>query len=118
MTIALTVPPYDMVRANARYRSAMAAVTEAVLATGHLILGERLQEFEKEFAAFCGTRYCVGTANGMDALTLALQAIGIGPGDEVIVPAFTFIATWFSVVHAGARPVPVDVPAAIRAATY
>ena len=76
---------------------------------GQLILGDRLQAFEQDFARCCGVRECVGVGNGLDALALALRALEVGPGDEVIVPAFTFAATWFAVSQAGARPVPVDV---------
>ena len=105
----MQVAAYDVVRANAPYRAALAAATDAVLDSGHLILGDRLQEFEQEFARYCGVRHCLGTGNGLDALALVLRALGIGPGDEVIVPAFTFAATWFAASQAGAKPVPVDV---------
>ena len=79
-----------------------------VLASGRYILGEELEAFETEFAAYCGVEHCVGVGNGLDALHLALRAYGIGPGDEVIVPAHTFIATWLAVTFAGATPVPVE----------
>ena len=105
----MQVPAYDMVRANQPYRAGFDDATKAVLNAGHLIMGPRLVAFEEEFARYCQSTYCIGTGNGLDAMTLALLALGIGPGDEVIVPAFTFIATWFSVVHTGARPMPVDV---------
>jgi dTDP-4-amino-4,6-dideoxygalactose transaminase len=72
------------------------------------IQGEELEAFESEFAQYCGTRFCVGVGNGFDALNLILRAYGIGPGDEVIVPAHTFIATWSAVTLAGAVPVPVE----------
>lgn len=122
------VAAYDVVRANAPYRAALAAATEAVMDSGQLVLGERLGRFEQDFAAQCGTSDCVGVGNGLDALTLALRALGIREGDEVIVPAFTFVATWFAVAAVGARPVAVDVrddgmidptliPAAITART-
>lgn len=70
--------------------------------------GEEDAAFEKAFAAWCGTAYCVGTGNGLDALMLALRALGIGPGDEVILPANTFIATALAVTYTGARPVLAD----------
>ena len=73
------------------------------------ILGTEVEEFEGEFAQFCGARHCVGVANGTDALHLALRALGIGPGDEVITVANTFVATAMAIVHAGATPVFVDV---------
>jgi dTDP-4-amino-4,6-dideoxygalactose transaminase len=82
---------------------------QRVMARGWVILGEELEAFESEFARYCGSRYCIGVGNGLDALTLSLRALGIGPGDEVLVPAQTFIATWLAVAQAGARPVPVDV---------
>jgi dTDP-4-amino-4,6-dideoxygalactose transaminase len=103
------VAAYDVVRANAPYRAALSAATEEVLDAGHLILGDRLQAFESEFARYSGAQYCIGVANGLEALALALRAFGIGAGDEVLVPAFTFIATWLAVEQTGARPVPVDV---------
>jgi dTDP-4-amino-4,6-dideoxygalactose transaminase len=79
-----------------------------VLDSGWYLLGSELEEFEREFAAYCGTRHCVGVATGVSALELALRAAGIGPGDEVIVPAYTWIATWMAVSRTGARPVGVD----------
>ena len=82
---------------------------EKVIKGGHFILGNELAEFESKFAEYCGTKYCIGVGSGLDALHLILKAYGIGTGDEVIVPAHTFIATWLAVSYAGARPVPVDV---------
>ncbi|AMM32159.1 erythromycin biosynthesis sensory transduction protein eryC1 [Sinomonas atrocyanea] len=80
-----------------------------VLATGAFIGGPHVAAFEEEYARFAGTRECVGVANGTDALELALRAVGVGPGGEVILPANTFVATAEAVVRAGARPVLVDV---------
>lgn len=85
---------------------------QRVAASSRYILGPEVEAFEAEFAAYCGSRHCIGTGNGLDALTLTLMAAGIGPGDEVIVPGQTFIATWLAVSHAGATPVPVDIDAA------
>jgi len=79
-----------------------------VMQSGWYILGEELEKFEAEFAAFCRARHCIVVANGLEALLLILRGYGIGPGDEVIVPSNTFIATWLAVTHAGATPVPVD----------
>ncbi|WP_156943073.1 DegT/DnrJ/EryC1/StrS aminotransferase family protein [Pseudogulbenkiania sp. MAI-1] len=76
--------------------------------SGHYIGGEALHAFEQAFAAYSGSRYCVGTGNGLDALRLALLALEIGPGDEVIVPSNTFIATWLAVSQCGATLVPVE----------
>jgi dTDP-4-amino-4,6-dideoxygalactose transaminase len=72
------------------------------------ILGREVQAFEEEFAAYCGVRHCVGVGNGLEALHLILRAYGIGPGDEVIVPSNTYIASWLAVSYAGASPVPVE----------
>jgi dTDP-3-amino-3,4,6-trideoxy-alpha-D-glucose transaminase len=80
-----------------------------VLASGWYVGGPEVEAFEAEFARFCDSAHCVGTGNGLDALTIALTAQGIGPGDEVIVPAHTFIATWLAVTRTGATVVPVDV---------
>jgi len=79
-----------------------------VMDSGWYLLGPELEAFEAEYAAYCGTKYCVGVANGLDALHLAIRGYGIGTGDEVIVPSHTFIASWLAVSHAGARPVPVE----------
>jgi dTDP-4-amino-4,6-dideoxygalactose transaminase len=79
-----------------------------VFADSSFILGKDVQRFEEEFARFCGALHCIGVANGTDALELALRAAGIGPGDEVVVPVNTFIATALAVARAGATPVFVD----------
>jgi dTDP-3-amino-3,4,6-trideoxy-alpha-D-glucose transaminase len=83
----------------------------AVLESGLYILGPEVSAFEAEFAAFAGVRHCIGVANGTDALTIALRALGVGRGDEVVVPALTFFATAEAVVNAGAVPVFCDVDA-------
>jgi len=79
-----------------------------VMHSGFYILGEQLDLFEKEFAQYCHAKYCIGVANGLEALTLLLKAHGIGQGDEVIVPANTYIATWLAISQVGAKPVPVE----------
>ncbi|HEY2672516.1 MAG TPA: DegT/DnrJ/EryC1/StrS family aminotransferase, partial [Rugosimonospora sp.] len=79
-----------------------------VISTTGFVGGEEVAAFEREYAAFTGVPYCVGVANGTDALELALRATGVGPGSEVILPANTFIATAEAVARAGARPVLVD----------
>lgn len=84
------------------------AAINRVLESGWYILGEEVEKFETEWANYCEARYAVGLANGLDALHLALRALGIGPGDEVIVPSNTYIATWLAVTAVGARPVPVE----------
>jgi dTDP-4-amino-4,6-dideoxygalactose transaminase len=76
--------------------------------SGQYILGEEVEAFEAEFAGYCEARHCIGVGNGLEALHLILRACGIGPGDEVIVPANTYIATWLAVTYAGATPVAVE----------
>jgi dTDP-4-amino-4,6-dideoxygalactose transaminase len=80
-----------------------------VTATGRYILGPEVEAFEREFGAYCGTRHCIGVANGTEAITIALRALGVGPGDEVVVPSFTFYASVEAVVNAGATPVFCDI---------
>jgi dTDP-3-amino-3,4,6-trideoxy-alpha-D-glucose transaminase len=87
----------------------MDAAYQRVMHSGWYLLGEETEAFESEFAAYIGTKHCVTVGNGLDALRIALEAHGIGPGDEVIVPAHTFIATWLAVSQCGAVPVAVDV---------
>jgi histidinol-phosphate/aromatic aminotransferase/cobyric acid decarboxylase-like protein len=106
--------PIKFLDLQAIYRQDQAAYDAAyrrVMDSGRWILGPELEAFEAEFAAFGGRRHAIGVGNGLDALALALQVAGIGPGDEVIVPAHTFIATWLSVRQCGATPRPVE-PAA------
>ncbi len=79
-----------------------------VLASGWYVLGPEVEAFEAEYATYCGAEHCVSLANGLDALHLALRAMGVGPGDEVIVPSNTYIATWLAVSQCGATPVPVE----------
>lgn len=95
-------------RANAPYQADIEAATRRVIDSGWYVLGAETEAFEQEFAQYCGATHCIGVANGLDALHLILRASGIGPGDEVIVPSNTFIATWLAVSMAGAQPVPVD----------
>ena len=76
--------------------------------SGYYVLGKETSSFEEEYAAYCGTSYCVGVSNGLEALHLSLRAMGIGSGDEVIVPSNTYIATWLAVSEAGATPIPVE----------
>lgn len=104
----MTVRFLDLASVYAELKMDLDAAAERVLRSGYYILGPELESFEREFAAFCGAKYCIGTGNGLDALTLILRAHEIGPGDEVIVPCNTFIATWLAVSQCGARPVPVE----------
>lgn len=79
-----------------------------VMQSSNYVLGREVEAFEKEFARYCEAKYCIGVANGLDALHLILRAYDIGSGDEVIVPSNTYIATWLAVSHAGAVPVPIE----------
>jgi dTDP-3-amino-3,4,6-trideoxy-alpha-D-glucose transaminase len=87
----------------------VAAAIERVRASGVLVLGPEVEAFEREFAAYCSARSAVGVGSGLDALQLVLRADGIGPGDEVVVPAYTAVATWMAVSLVGAIPIGVDV---------
>lgn len=101
------VPFLDLAAINARHLPAMREALERVSARGHWVLGPELEQFEQEFAAYCGTRHVVGVGNGLDALELTLRAWGIGTGDEVLVPSRTFVATWMAVTLTGAVPIAV-----------
>jgi dTDP-4-amino-4,6-dideoxygalactose transaminase len=105
----LAVPFADLARQHEPLTEELHAVLDRVLASSGFVLGEEVEQFEAEFARYCGVRRCVGVASGTAALTIMLKAAGIGPGDEVIVPAHTFIASALAVQHAGARAVCVDV---------
>src|SRR5918992_4336907 len=91
------------------YHDRLAEALERVARSGRYILGPEVSAFEEEFARYLGVRHCVGVANGTDAITIALRALGIRRGDEVVVPSFTFYASAEAVVAAGARPVFCDV---------
>ena len=93
---------------DAQREDIVARVTE-VIRSGRFILGPEVEAFEEELAAFLGVRHCIGVANGTDAITIALRALGVRPGDEVVLPSFTFYATAEAVVNAGAVPVFCDV---------
>lgn len=84
------------------------AAVARVLDSGWYILGPEVEAFEHEYAEYCQAKFCVGLADGLDALYLGLKAMGVGPGDEVIVPSNTYIATWLAVSQCGAIPVPVE----------
>ncbi len=95
----------DLRRSNHPFESAWQAAFGDFLHRGWYILGEKTAQFEQAFAAYCGTRHCIGVANGLDALTIALRAWEFPPGSEVIVPSNTYIATVLAVLNAGLRPV-------------
>jgi dTDP-4-amino-4,6-dideoxygalactose transaminase len=102
------IPFLDLKSINLRQREQFHLALDVVLDSGWLILGQQTEAFEAEFAEYCNVKHCVGVANGLDALRLVLKAWDIGPGDEVIVPSNTYIATWLAVSQVGARPVPVE----------
>ncbi len=104
----MKVPFLDLQALYLELQDALDAAYRRVMTSGRYILGEEVAAFESAFAGYCHVKHCVGTGNGLDALHLILQAMDIGPGDEVIVPAHTFIATWLAVTLAGATPVPVE----------
>ena len=104
----MNVPFLDVGATYRELRTAHDAAYQRVMDSGWVLLGRELEAFEAEFAAYCGVPHCVGVANGLDALHLVLRAWDIGPGDEVIVPSNTYIATWLAVSMVGATPVPVE----------
>jgi len=120
----MTVPFLDLGAAYRELRTGIDEATQRVLSSGRYLLGPENEAFEAEFAAYCGGSHCVSVGSGLDAIVLTLRALDIGPGDEVIVPSHTFIATWLAVAAAGATPVPAEPslstytvdPAAVEAA--
>ncbi|MBA4365776.1 MAG: erythromycin biosynthesis sensory transduction protein eryC1 [Coprothermobacter sp.] len=104
----MRIPFLDLTAENAERRADLDASYARVMDAGQFILGRECETFEAEFAGYCGVRHCVGVANGLEALELILLGMGIGIGDEVIVPGNTFIATWLAVTRTGAKPVPVE----------
>ncbi|MDH7599255.1 MAG: DegT/DnrJ/EryC1/StrS family aminotransferase [Sedimentisphaerales bacterium] len=104
----MRIPFLDLKASYLELKEELDAAYYRVMESGWFILGKEVEAFEREFADYCGVKHCVGVGNGLDALHLILRAMDIGPGDEVIVPANTYIATWLAVSHAGATPVPVE----------
>ena len=98
----------DLHKVNERFRGEMDAAVKRVLDSGWYLLGKECEAFENEFAAYCGVKHCIGCANGLDALKLVVKAYGIGPGDEVIAPANTYIASLIAISANGATPVLVE----------
>ena len=98
----------DLVAEHAPYRGELIAAFERVLDSGRFVLGPEVEAFEREIAAWIGVPHAIGVSNGSDALLLALQAVGVGPGDEVICPTYTFFATAGAVARLGGKPVFVD----------
>jgi dTDP-4-amino-4,6-dideoxygalactose transaminase len=104
----MKVPFLDLKAPYRELQAEMDAAYQRVMESGWFILGEEVKAFETEFAAYCGAKHCIGVGNGLDALHLILRAYDIGEGDDVIVPANTFIATWLAVSYAEAKPIPVE----------
>src|SRR6187397_3322148 len=104
----MKVPFLDLQSAYRELQAELDAAARRVLESGWYILGQEVDAFEREFAAYCETKHCIGVGNGLDALILILRACEIGAGCEVIVPANTYIATWLAISYVGATPVPVE----------
>ena len=105
----MAVPLFDTSTPVAPLRPRLLEVMQEVVEDGRYILGPNVSAFEQEFAAYCGAGHGIGVANGTDALTIALRALGVGPGDEVVVPSFTFYASAEAIPPTGATPVFCDV---------
>ena len=104
----IIVPFQNFKAAYQELKQDLDAAYHRFMESGWYVLGKELSTFEEEYAAYCESPHCVGVSNGLEALHLALRALGIGPGDEVIVPSNTYIATWLAVTQVGATPVPVE----------
>lgn len=104
----MKIPFNDFTSPYLELKADLDAAYERFMASGRYVLGREVEAFESEYAAYCGTKHCIGVANGLDAMHLVLRAWDVGPGDEVIVPSNTYIATWLAVSAVGATPVPVE----------
>lgn len=104
----MRIPVLDLQPAIAELRPELDAAYRRVMDSGRLLLGDELEQFEREYGASIGGPHCIGVANGLEALQMVLMAWGVGAGDEVIVPAHGYIATYLAVTHTGARPVPCE----------
>src|SRR5713101_4504591 len=108
---AMSVPLFDLQVQHRELQEPLESALARVAASGQVILGPEVAAFEEEAANYCGVGHAVGCASGTDALSLALQTLGVGPDDEVIMPAFTFFATAGAVCRLGARPIFADIDA-------
>lgn len=102
------IPFLDLKAGYQELKSDLDEAIARVMESGCYLLGEETHAFESEFSRYVQAEHCVGLANGLEGLVLSLRALGVGPGDEVIVPANTYIATWLAVSYVGARPVPIE----------
>jgi dTDP-4-amino-4,6-dideoxygalactose transaminase len=104
----MNIPFLDLKKPHDELGLELSAAFDRVMNSGWYIQGTECKQFEKEFAQYCQAEHCIGVGNGLDALHLILRGYGIGPGDEVIVPSNTYIATWLAASYVGATPVPVE----------
>ena len=104
----MKIPFLDLKRTHNYLNKEISAAVSRVHKSGEYILGNEVEKFERNYANYCNAKFCLGVANGLDALKLSLLALGVGKGDQVIVPAHTFIATWLAVSHVGATPIPIE----------
>jgi len=104
----MNIPFFSFKKMNAEVKDGLMLSFEQVLDSGWYIMGNRLTDFESQYASYCGTGFCAGVANGLDALILSLRALGIGENDEVLVPSNTYIATLLAVSAVGAKPVLIE----------
>ncbi len=104
----MTIPFLDLKKINQQYEQELVAQLQSVINSGWFIMGNKLSAFEKNYANFNTSNFCVGVGNGLDALILSLKALGVSEGDEVIVPSNTYIASWLAISYVGAKVVPVE----------
>lgn len=104
----MSIPYENLAEVNRPFFHALSKISKGVIEKGWYVLGENVTNFEKEFAAFCGSKHCIGLASGLDALTLSLIALDLKPGSEVIVPSNSYVASVLSILHAGLTPVLVE----------
>lgn len=104
----MKIPFLDLQAAYRELKEEIDRSVARVIESGHYILGPEVEAFESEFAQYCQANYCIGVGNGLDAIYIALKTLGISPGDEVLVPSNTYIATWLAVTRCGATPIPVE----------
>lgn len=106
--MTVRIPFLDIHEQNIRLHDELRSAFTEFIESGAYILAERVADFESSFSSLCGTKYCTGVSNGLDALTILLKALGVKSGDEVIVPSNTYIATWLAITNIGAHIIPVE----------